>query len=80
MKAQAQEIIDCHERRRLVPYSDTHIRRLERAGLFPHRVRLGPNRVGWLRSEVLNWIKQRMINRPADKFANSSTFPTKESG
>lgn len=80
MKAQAQEIINCHERRRLVPYSDTHIRRLERAGLFPRRVRLGPNRIGWLRFEVLNWIKQRTSNRSTDKLANASKSPTKESG
>lgn len=42
-----------------VPYSRTHIARLERAGDFPKRVRLGPNRVGWLASEVEAWIVER---------------------
>jgi prophage regulatory protein len=48
VKHQSDRIIDRHERRRLVPYSDNHVLRLERAGLFPVRVKLGPNRVGWL--------------------------------
>ncbi len=26
---------------------------------FPKQVRLGPNKVAWLRSEVLGWIGQR---------------------
>jgi len=52
----SDRIIDRHERRQLVPYSDNHVLRLERAGLFPARVKLGPNRVGWLLSEVLAWI------------------------
>ncbi|MDC1482019.1 AlpA family phage regulatory protein [Ascidiaceihabitans sp.] len=36
----------------IVPYSASHIWRLERAGEFPQRVRLGGNRVAWLQSEV----------------------------
>ena len=30
-----------------------------KAGRFPKQVRLGPNKVAWLRSEVLGWIGQR---------------------
>lgn len=47
----------------LVPYSMNHIRRLEYAGAFPKRVRLGPNRVGWVRAEVEEWLKSRMSER-----------------
>jgi prophage regulatory protein len=36
----------------IVPYSLNHIRRLEAAGSFPKRVRLGANRVAWIREEV----------------------------
>ena len=46
----------------LVLYSPQHIARLEKAGQFPQRVRLGPNRVGWVEEEVLDWLQQR-INR-----------------
>ena len=44
----------------LVLYSPQHIARLEKAGLFPKRVQLGLNRVGWVESEVLDWLHQRI--------------------
>lgn len=47
----------------LVLYSPQHIARLEKAGDFPKRVQLGPNRVGWIEAEVLEWLKRRIINR-----------------
>lgn len=34
-----------------------------REGRFPKQVRLGPNKVAWLRSEVLGWIGQRAADR-----------------
>ena len=52
-------IIDRHELSRLVPYSRTHIYRLEAKGSFPERIRLGSNRVGWSLAEVLDWIEKR---------------------
>lgn len=36
-----------------------------REGRFPKQVRLGPNKVAWLRSEVLSWIEQRAAERAA---------------
>lgn len=47
----------------IVPYSMNHIRRLECAGAFPQRVRLGANRVGWVRAEVEAWIGKRIGER-----------------
>ena len=47
----------------LVLYSPQHISRLEKAGLFPKRVTLGPNRVGWVESEVLAWLEERLLAR-----------------
>ena len=44
----------------IVPYSSQHIARLEKAGLFPKRVQLGPNGVGWILDEVLEWIERRV--------------------
>jgi prophage regulatory protein len=43
----------------LVPYSDVSIWRLERDGLFPRRITIGPNRVAWRLTEVLAWIDER---------------------
>lgn len=37
----------------------------ERAGSFPKRIRLGPNAVGWLESEVRAWLAERIAERDA---------------
>lgn len=42
-----------------VPYSHQHIARLEKAGQFPLRKRLGACRVAWLCSEIEAWIASR---------------------
>lgn len=47
----------------LVLYTPQHIARLEAAGKFPKRVRLGPNRVGWVEDEVLDWLQRRIDRR-----------------
>ena len=49
--------------REIVPYSASHIWRLERSGQFPQRVRLGGNRVAWLQSEVNNWVENKLASR-----------------
>ena len=49
-----------------VLYSSQHIARMEKAGEFPKRVRLGPyrsSRVGWLESEVRAWLQVRLERR-----------------
>jgi prophage regulatory protein len=51
--------------REKVLYSPAHIARLEAAGLFPKRVRLGQGRVGWVDDEIENWIRQRIALRDA---------------
>ncbi len=47
----------------LVLYSPQHVARMEKAGTFPKRIRLGPNRVGWVEAEILDWIQHRLENR-----------------
>ena len=51
------------EVRSLILYSFAHIDRLELAGKFPTRVRLGPGRVGWVDEEVQEWMQQRISDR-----------------
>ena len=46
-----------------VPYSFAHIARLENAGEFPRRVKLGACRVAWLAAEVQDWIDERVASR-----------------
>ena len=62
---QPDRIIDRHELQRLVPYSNNHLLRLERQGKFPKRLKLGPNRVGWLLGEILAWTDRLKANRRA---------------
>ena len=44
----------------MILYSPQHVARLEKAGKFPKRVQIGPNRVGWVEGEVLDWLQERM--------------------
>ncbi len=48
---------------RRIPYSEAHIWRLERAGKFPKRVRVGGNRVAWVEAEVEDWIASKLKAR-----------------
>lgn len=46
-----------------VGYSPMHLWRLEKAGRFPQRVKLGPNSVGWVSTEIDAWIEARIAER-----------------
>ena len=46
-----------------IPYSQNHLRRLEAKGSFPKRIRIGANRVAWVRQEIDNWIEVRLNAR-----------------
>ena len=35
--------------------------RLEKVGQFPRRRSLGPNSVGWLQSEITQWVETRAV-------------------
>jgi prophage regulatory protein len=56
-------ILNKRQVKELVLYSPQHIARLEKAGQFPLRVQLGPNRVGWVEDEILAWLEERLANR-----------------
>lgn len=56
-------ILSKRQVKELVLYSPQHIARLEKAGLFPKRVQLGLNRVGWVEGEVLDWLELRLAQR-----------------
>ncbi len=49
--------------RDLVLYSPQHIARLEAAGKFPKRVKLGQCRVGWVEQEVQDWLAAKIAER-----------------
>lgn len=41
-------------------YSNSTIHRLEAAGLFPKRIKIGPRACGYLETEIDEWIRQRV--------------------
>ena len=47
----------------MVPLSDASLRRMEKDGRFPKRIRLGSQSYGWAENEVLEWIRSRMEAR-----------------
>lgn len=63
MTMSQDRIIDAAERRKIVPFSDAHISRLEKSGKFPRRIKLGEHRVGWSLHEVTSWIEERKNQR-----------------
>jgi len=67
MENKAMRILSKRQVTEMVLYSPQHIARLEKAGLFPRRVPLGPNRVGWLEIEILEWIEERLRRREEPK-------------
>ena len=58
-----KQLICKKELKALVKYSSQHIARLEKAGQFAKRLRLGQNRVAWVLAEVEDWIDQRLAER-----------------
>ena len=52
-------LLGWEELRHLIPYSRQHVARLEKAGLFPQRVKVGARRVAWRESEIREWIAAR---------------------
>ena len=48
-----------------IPYSFAHIARLEAAGRFPKRIKLGACSVAWKLSEIEDWIAEKLHERNA---------------
>jgi prophage regulatory protein len=48
-----------------IPFSRMHIDRLEKAGKFPRRVRLGLNTVGWFDDELDEHVEKAAAERSA---------------
>lgn len=48
-----------------ITYSRVHLWRLEKAGKFPKRVRLGVGRYAYVASEIDDFIRQKIAERDA---------------
>ena len=48
-----------------IGWSRQYIRRLEKAGRFPHHFNVGPNTIAWLEEELDAWIDARVAESRA---------------
>jgi prophage regulatory protein len=46
-----------------IPFVNDSLLRMEKAGTFPRRVRLGYKNVAWVESEVDEWMRARIADR-----------------
>ena len=72
-KSALDRIICKKELKTYVPYTSQHIARLEKAGKFPKRLQLGPNRVGWLESDIIAWMDSLKMQRDGGSDMASAT-------
>jgi prophage regulatory protein len=58
-KKQSQKMVRVKQVTAMTSLSAITIWRYEKAGIFPKRRQLGPRAVGWVESEVLEWMETR---------------------
>ena len=58
-----------------VPYSSNHLDRLEAAGQFPRRIKLSPNRVVWVESEIDEYQDRKIRERDLALAAEGNNLP-----
>ena len=54
-----ERLLTWPELAKIIPYHRVHVNRLENAGGFPLRLRLGAKRVVWRKSDIQAWIDSR---------------------
>lgn len=66
-------IITKKELRQIVPYSAQHILRLEKKGIFPRRIVIGPGRVGWRLADIEQWLADRASSTASARMPECSS-------
>jgi prophage regulatory protein len=57
------DLIDWKRLRKKIPWSRAHVARLEAAGRFPLRVKLGQGRVAWVLGEIRAHVRKLVEER-----------------
>jgi len=60
-------ILPWKELKKIVPLSRMHILRLEKDGKFPKRVKVSAARIGWIASEIEEFLQARAALRETDR-------------
>jgi prophage regulatory protein len=63
---------------RNIPYTRRHIDRLERDGKFPKRVPIGERRVGWVESEIDEYVENMIASRSTGVGTLGSAKPSEK--
>ena len=63
MTVRTLRVISWRELSEMIPFTRQHILRLEKAGRFPRRLQIGARRVGWLATEVEDWLAAKINDR-----------------
>lgn len=63
MIAQEERIIRKPELFSKIGLADATIWRMEKAGRFPKRIKLGGNSVGWFETEINKWLEAKAAQR-----------------
>jgi prophage regulatory protein len=64
--AEGEQLLRMADIRRITGLSRSTIYRYIKRGLFPKPYRLGPGRVGWKKSEILEWQAQLRRSGPGN--------------
>ncbi len=63
-------LVTSAEIKTLIHYSPQQIKRMEDDGRFPTRLRLGPNKICWVREEIEHWLEERLKDRRGEKLSD----------
>ena len=65
-QAPPKRLLSYRKLREKVEITRQYLLILEKAGRFPRRVQLGPNKIAWVESEIDAWIDERARERKVD--------------
>lgn len=69
-KLDSQKLLNFRQLRDLgIHYSREHLWRLERTNRFPRRVRLSPQKIAWLETEIQDWLREKLEARASQEYA-----------
>ena len=63
MTVRTLRVISWRELSEMIPFTRQHVLRLEKAGRFPRRLQIGARRVGWLATEIEDWLAAKINDR-----------------
>lgn len=55
-----QRLLSLKQIKEIIPYSTMQIYRLEKAGAFPRRIKIGRQRVAWVEADIRKWVETKI--------------------